>query len=113
MERTFWAAHAVTVAGRPEPLHRHNWQVRLVVAGERLDSDGLLVDFEDVGRRLEAVLAGLADRDLNRTPPFDSASPTAERVARHIAEILALPGDVKLQSVSVTESPGCVATYRP
>lgn len=113
MDRAFWAAHAVEVGGRPEPLHRHNWLVRVVVAGERLDPDGLLVDFQEIGRRLDGVLDRLSGRNLNECGLFEGSNPTAERVAHHVAHALALPDGVRLVGVRVIEAPGCAATYRP
>jgi 6-pyruvoyltetrahydropterin/6-carboxytetrahydropterin synthase len=52
--------------------------------------------------------------DLNHVPPFDRVNPTAEMVARHLADVIArgLPPGVRLARVSVTEAPGCRATYR-
>ncbi len=115
VERDFHAAHAVTVEGRPETAHDHAWHVKVVVAGPAVDSEGLLCDFHVIERQLERVLEPLGGRDLNRTPPFDQMNPTAEMVARHIADVIGpqLPDRVTLTSVSVTEAPGCTATYRP
>jgi 6-pyruvoyltetrahydropterin/6-carboxytetrahydropterin synthase len=113
VERSFWAGHAVTVSGGREEPHHHNWQVRVVIGGDRLDRDGLLCDFHVIEAELARVLATLDDRDLNRSPAFGGGNPTAERVARHVADSLRIPAAVRLLSVSVTEAPGCVATYRP
>jgi hypothetical protein len=48
-------------------------------------------------------------------PPFERTNPTAELVARHVAEEVAgaLPAGVRLGSVSIGEAPGCEAIYRP
>ncbi len=113
--RRFAAVHAVTLGGCPEAPHGHDWQVSVVVAARELDPDGVVCDFHLIEGRLEAVIDRLRGRDLNRTPPFDRTNPTAEEVARHIAAAIEgeLPEGVGLQSVSVTEAPGCTATYRP
>jgi 6-pyruvoyltetrahydropterin/6-carboxytetrahydropterin synthase len=115
VERDFHATHAVTVDGRREAAHDHIWHVSVVVAGPALDSEGLLCDFHVVERQLDRVLEPLRDRDLNQTPPFDHVNPTAEMIARHIAELIrpGLPAGVALAGVSVGEAPGCTATYRP
>ena len=114
VQRNFHAAHAITVQGQREDTHQHHWQVSVTVTGDRLDADGLLCDFHELEASLDAVLAGLRDRDLNQTPPFDRVNPTAENVARHIAETLepALPAAVSLSRVAVTEAPGCTATWK-
>jgi 6-pyruvoyltetrahydropterin/6-carboxytetrahydropterin synthase len=87
--------------------------VTAVVRGGTLDDDGLLCDFHELQRALEAVLAPLRDGDLNATPPFDEINPTAENVARHIAAGLSqrLAGRASIARVTVTEAPGCAATY--
>ncbi len=111
VERDFRAAHAITMGGEREATHDHDWHVCVVVKGPRLDDDGLVCDFHLIARGLDAVIAALRDRDLNETPPFDRVNPTAENVAQHIAGALGLPADITLSRVSVTEAPGCTATY--
>ncbi len=118
------------IGGKLEPLHGHNWQVEAVIEGAEVDGDGLLCDFHAVERVLDEILAPFNNRNLNKTPPFDRVNPSAEHVARHICERLAAgleltsgPGggsdigsesrSTRVASVSVSEAPGCVATYRP
>jgi 6-pyruvoyltetrahydropterin/6-carboxytetrahydropterin synthase len=115
VERDFSAAHAITIEGRQEVAHRHAWHVSVAVSGSRLDGDGLLCDFHVLEDMVEAIVDRLHGKDLNKTPPFDEINPSAEMVACHIAEGLAstLPDGVVLSRVSVTEAPGCTATYRP
>jgi 6-pyruvoyltetrahydropterin/6-carboxytetrahydropterin synthase len=115
IERTFCAAHAIVIRGEREPVHGHNWRVRVTVAGDSLDADGLVCDFHELEEIVDRVIRPFRDRNLNETPPFDSVNPTAEHVARHIAQEVAaaVPDVVQLRSVSVTEAPGCIATYRP
>jgi 6-pyruvoyltetrahydropterin/6-carboxytetrahydropterin synthase len=114
VEREFSAAHAITIAGVREAVHGHNWRVTVIVAGEKLDADGLLCDFHVIERALDQIVAQFHNRDLNTTPPFDRINPTAERVAEHIGQtiIKSLPHGVALQSVRVTEAPGCAATWK-
>lgn len=116
IQAEFSAAHAIRIKGRPEPLHGHNWRITAVVAGERLDADGLLIDFHVVERALKILAAALDNRTLNDLPPFSAGlNPTAENVAKHLADSLSthLPTTAPLLSLTVTEAPGCAATYRP
>lgn len=115
VEREFCAAHAIVINGVREPRHGHNWRLVVAVAGPRLDDDGLLCDFHVIEQALDRVLEPLRNVDLNETPPFDRVNPTAENVARHVAESIlgGLPVGVRLDHVSVTEAPGGRATYRP
>ncbi len=113
IEHTFCAAHALVLRGVRETLHGHNWRVQATLAGASLDADGLLVDFHAVERALKAILSRFDNRNLNECPPFDRVNPSAELVAQYIAVNLApaLPRGVRVRSVSVSEAPGCVATY--
>lgn len=115
VQRVFSAAHALLLGGRREPLHGHDWRVTIVVAGTNLDRDGLLCDFHALEAALDAVIAPLSNANLNEVEPFTRVNPSAEQVARHIADRLApsLPSSVRLARVSITEAPGCEATYRP
>src|SRR4051812_35540071 len=89
VEREFCAAHAITMAGQREPMHGHNWRVTVVVAGEKLDANGLLCDFHLIERQLDRVIGQVHNRTLNEIPPFDRINPTAEHVARHFADAVA------------------------
>ena len=87
------------------------------MAGERLDGEGLLCDFHAVEGVLKGLTGRFHNRNLNEVPPFDRENPTAELVARHLAEGLAqgltgLGGGAWVESVTVTEAEGCRATYR-
>ena len=112
VQRVFSAAHALMLAGRREPLHGHDWRVTVVVAGETLDTDGLLCDFHALQAALDEIIAPFCNANLNEVEPFTRLNPSAEQVARHIADRLApaLPPGVRLSRVSVTEAPGCEAT---
>ncbi|MFG0275215.1 MAG: 6-pyruvoyl tetrahydropterin synthase family protein [Phycisphaerales bacterium] len=111
----FCAAHAIVINGEREPVHGHNWRVRLTVSGGALDADGLLCDFHLVDRLLRETVAPFENGDLNATAPFDEVNPTAEHIARHIGDRVAenLPAGVRIARVAITEAPGCEAVYLP
>ena len=109
VERDFLATHAITIAGVPEKPHEHRWRVSVVVGGDGLDADGLLCDFHEIQRAIDAVIDPFRDGDLNEITPFDRLNPTGENVAKHIAKFLEVPAGTQLRSVSVTEAPGCIA----
>ena len=116
IERQFRAAHALRLAdGQMEPMHTHDWLVTVNVAAPQLDAQDVVIDFHDLETSVDVILAELADRTLNELPPFAHASPSAERVAEHIASQLIpqLPQHVRLVRVTVTEAPGCMASYLP
>ncbi|MEM1330624.1 MAG: 6-carboxytetrahydropterin synthase [Planctomycetota bacterium] len=115
----FCAAHALTISGQPETLHGHNWRVATDLEGYELDADGLLCDFHTVESTLLDILEPFKNSNLNETEAFATTNPTAELVARHIAEQLhdrlddALAPHARIAEVRVTEAPGCEAAYRP
>lgn len=115
----FCAAHTILMQGHREPTHGHNFRVTLTITGPTLDPDGLLCDFHAVEAALAGVLTPFHNADLNTTPPFDTLNPTAEHIARHIAEATqhtlagSLPQGAAVSSCRVTEAPGCAATYSP
>ena len=79
----------------------------------QLDGDGLLCDFHLLERGLGDIVGRFDDGDLNVIAPFDQVNPTAEHIAQYIAQQMSvgLPEGVALRRVSVTEAPGCCATY--
>lgn len=118
VEASFAAAHAISIAGVRETVHGHNWHVTVTVAGQTLDRDGLLCDFHTVESTLREITQRFHNNDLNAVEPFRSGlNPTAENVARTIAEELSRGLDLSphalVASVRVTEAAGCAATYRP
>ncbi len=114
VQGTFSAAHAISIKGQREPLHGHDWRVVATIRGPVLDSDGLLCDFHELEKGLASVIRPLHNCNLNETPPFDEINPTAEHVAKHIAEQFTrkLPAGVESLAIAVTEAPGCTAAYR-
>lgn len=113
VERTICAAHALEIAGKRETLHGHNWRVEVALGGTSLDGDGLLVDFHAMEHHLDAVLAPFANRSFNDVAPFDRINPSAELIAQFIATSMGhrVPRGVRVLSATVTEAPGCAATY--
>ncbi len=115
LRRGFCAAHQLRLAdGSLEPLHGHNWAVRLVVArvDGGLDGIGTVHDFHDVERRLDEIVKPLHNTHLNEVSPFGELNPTTEHVAWHIGEALQLPPELRVVEVEVWETPGCSATWR-
>ena len=119
VEQTFAAAHALrNYKGGCENVHGHNFKVQVVLAGERLDDAGLLVDFIDVKNLMGQILARLDHQNLNETPPFDVKNPSAENIAEYICTemtggLVNTPVPVRIREVKVWETEIQSATYRP
>ena len=112
----FCAAHALTIAGSKEPVHGHNFRVTARIETDELDKDGLVCDFHTAHECLVDICAPFNNNNLNEILPFDRTNPTAEYIARFIADELADRLDkgiapARVRSVAVTEAPNCVATY--
>ena len=103
--RRFSASHQLRLYdGSLEGLHGHNWRVEVTVSAPRLDAIGVVMDFHELERRIDAIIGPMHNRHLNDLPAFATANPSAENVAGHIAMALALPDGVKLRSVQVWET---------
>ena len=116
IRRWFAASHQLRQAdGSLEPLHGHNWQMRMTAAreGGGLDAIGTVHDFHDVEKRLDEVLRPLHNAHLNDLPAFAALNPTTENVAAHIAAQIRLPQGLRMLEVEVWETPDCSATFRP
>jgi len=112
--RHFAAAHQLVLYdGSLEPLHGHNWVVKITVAAAQLDAIGTVMDFHELERRADSVIAPMHNRHLNELEPFGKLNPSAENVAFHVATSLELPKLVRLVAVEVWETPENSAVYRP
>jgi 6-pyruvoyltetrahydropterin/6-carboxytetrahydropterin synthase len=114
VERDFSASHQLrTYDELLEPIHGHRWKVRASFAGEHLDQMDVLIDFLEVERLLDDILAGFNNRHLNDLPCFDQTNPTAENVARAIFESLRarLGTPELLERITVQEAINCSASY--
>ena len=111
---SFDATHSLRMRdGQFEPVHQHHWMVRGCFAGPDLDNQGLLVDFVLARARLEEITSPLAGSHLNEWSALGGENPSAERVAETVFHLLAAMPDLAptLHSVTVTEAPGCEASY--
>src|SRR5438046_1860085 len=97
-QRDFSASHQLRLYdGSLEPLHGHNWRVRISVSAPKLDAIGVVMDFHELERLLNEILEPFHNAHLNDHPPFIAGlNPSAENVALHVANRLKLPAHVRL-----------------
>lgn len=116
-EYDFSAGHALRgYKGKCENLHGHNYKVEVTVAGEKLNSIGLLVDFVDLRAAIKEIAQRLDHRFLNDLSPFDRLNPSAENLAKYFCEELdsrVRPQGLRVSTVKVWETDTTSATYRP
>jgi len=114
VQKTFSAAHTLDIDGKREELHGHNFKVEATIASEKLNTDGLVLDFRVLKRWVGAILEELDHTFLDDLPAFKHASPTSERIARFIYERLeknALSLGLQVHRVAVWESENSKAVY--
>ncbi|MEX2670876.1 MAG: 6-carboxytetrahydropterin synthase [Phycisphaeraceae bacterium] len=114
IERVFRASHALRLYdGVMETPHLHAWRVLVHVQSADLDEIEVVMDFHALEQIVSDALAPLEGTHLNDVEAFAGMNPSAERVAERIYQLIAppLPDRVKLTRVTVTEAPGCRATF--
>src|SRR3989442_3722185 len=80
--RHFSAAHQLRLYdGSLEPLHGHNWKVRVTASADKLDAIGVVMDFHELDRLLGAIIMAMHNTHLNDLPAFAVLNPSTENVA--------------------------------
>jgi len=111
----FSAAHRLRhLRGKCEELHGHNWKVEVSVVSNRLNKEGVVIDFTVLKQKVEKVLKPLDHHYLNDLPYFSGKEPSSENIAKYIfdrlkAELKGHPAILK--EVTAWESETSSATY--
>jgi 6-pyruvoyltetrahydropterin/6-carboxytetrahydropterin synthase len=117
VDYSFASGHALRgYKGKCENVHGHNYRVRVTVAGEKLNSTGLLMDFIDLRTAVKALAEKLDHRFMNDIPPFDQINPSAENLARYFSDGLdpqVRGHGVRVAAVTVWETDTSSATFYP
>jgi len=115
IETHFSSAHRLRqYEGECERLHGHNWNVQISVASQELNELGMVMDFKELKEKTRSLIAKFDHQYLNEVPPFTEINPTTENMARHLFNELTrviAHEHVKVNKVTVWESPNCYATY--
>ncbi len=115
VETKFAAAHQLRgYKGKCENLHGHTWKVQVSVIAQKLNDIDIAMDFTDLKRITNEIIAPLDHTCINSLPPFTDINPSSENLSRWIFESLKgkLYGyDVTVKSVTVWESETAAATY--
>lgn len=115
VETCFSAAHQLRgYKGACEKLHGHNWKVQVHVVSERLNEIDIAIDFHELKRLADEVIAPLDHSFLNEIFPFTEKNPSSENVAKWIYDSLKkrLNNDtLHLSAVTIWESETASATY--
>lgn len=115
IETHFSSAHQLRgYKGVCEKLHGHNWKVQVYVLAERLNDIDLAIDFHDLKKLTEEVIAPLDHGFLNDIFPFTEKNPSSENIAKWIYDSLKKKihnDNINLSAVTVWESDTASATY--
>lgn len=84
-----------------ENLHGHNWWIEIYLKSEKLNNDGMVMDFTHIKK---AIQEKLDHKNLNEVLPFN---PTAENIAKWVCDEL----KPYCYKVSVQESENNIAIY--
>jgi len=120
VERTFSAGHSLReYKGKCENVHGHNYRVRVTIEGERLASNGLLVDFVDMKKHLMTIIDRLDHQFINDLEPFTILNPSAENLAKYfydeLSQKLGTNGwevPIRIAEVRIWETDTSIAAYR-
>jgi 6-pyruvoyltetrahydropterin/6-carboxytetrahydropterin synthase len=119
-EASFAAAHTLPGVDMCSRMHGHNWRVRITVriAAARLDGHGMGVDFRDLERLAREAVREFEHQYLNDLPAFRERPPTAETLARVVADRVTAaladhPTRAELAEVELWEMPQYKVSYRP
>ena len=115
IETEFSAAHIIRGYNGPcSKLHGHNWKVTVEAKTDVLDEIGMSIDFYELQKKTEEIIAKFDHSDINTVPPFDKElNPTSENIALYIYQELkkVLPSKVKLSFVAISETGKYMAKY--
>ena len=117
VESHFHASHHLKLYdGSWEEPHEHVWKVAVLLRSEKLDSMGVVVDFEALKPCLKKVLSEFDHGDFNEHPEFRNArcNPSTENIARLIFERLVQrfkTNNAQIVKATVWETPDASASY--
>jgi 6-pyruvoyltetrahydropterin/6-carboxytetrahydropterin synthase len=121
VEKTFAAGHYLRgYRGKCEKPHGHNYTVKVIVRGPRLDNAGLLCDFAELKAMLNEIAARLDHQMMNEIPPFDTLNPSAENLAMYFYQEMERrlrqrepANGARVAAVTIWETDTTTATYTP
>ena len=119
VEYSFAAGHALRgYKGKCENVHGHNYRVRVTIEGDKLGSNGLLVDFVDLKKQLLEIIGRLDHQFINDIEPFTVLNPSAENLAKYFYDELSgklsnhSEAPVRIAEVRIWETDTSIAAYR-
>lgn len=114
VQRSFAGAHSLRdYDGECENLHGHNWKVEVTLKCEKLNQQGMAIDFKVIKKMLEETLSRFDHSYLNELDEFCHENPTTENVSKIVYNKFSkkLPPEISIAKVKTWESENCAAAY--
>jgi 6-pyruvoyl-tetrahydropterin synthase len=116
MEVFFNSRHFVTIDGRPGRVHPHSYRVTVKIRQSLQPGQAFGLAFHEVRDLVQSETNRFNDKILNDLAPFNTRAdlqPTTENLAAVIYQQVQprLPAELRLDSVTVWESPTNYVTY--
>jgi len=107
------AAHFLKgYSGPCKDLHGHTWKIEITIQSNKLNSIGLVVDFQEMKKKFKTFLDHIDHVTLNDLPAFKKDNPSTENIARYIYRQFGKQcRPFKLMKVRVWESDIASITY--
>ena len=99
--------------GKCENMHGHNYLVEIMITSEKLNDEGMVIDFSKLKETLKEVLLKLDHCLLNEIDFFKNINPTSEDICFYIFSQVKekLSNRYKLHKVRVWETEEQYAEY--
>jgi 6-pyruvoyltetrahydropterin/6-carboxytetrahydropterin synthase len=89
LRKKFIAHHRNAVEPDPEhPLRSHLYLLEVMLEAEALDSEGMVLDLDELANEIENILDLYRDKNLNELAPFQKRIPTLEALARVLGDAI-------------------------
>lgn len=111
------AHHLPNYGGKCHNLHGHSYKLEVTIEGEKLDEQGMLVDFSRLKNIVNKYVVGQFDHsNLNDTFPVPTAEIMCEQfyffIGRHLKDFGRKPSSLSLKKVRLWETSSSYAEYR-
>jgi len=113
--RDFHATHQLVEPETGGAPHGHDYRAEVLVRGDALDANGMLVDIDVLRAAVETCVAELESVQLESIEAFTGVSTTVESVAqhlwRHVCELIGPPVAAASIRVTIHESGDAWASF--
>lgn len=80
--------HAATEPDAEHPLRSHLYLLEVMLEAEELDSQGMVLDLDELEAELNDILSLYRNQNLNKTEAFKDKIPTLEAFARVLGDAI-------------------------